>query len=492
MPQDAKTNAAPRHAPAARGVIFLSSAELTALALGSAIHMVGARMLDAGSYARLVLAISIAAWFKIPVANAIVSSFPKILSEDHSRLGDVLRRGGRAYALAVAAIFAVFLASSPAISGIFGDRALLPVLLVAACEVPFAGGLSFSRNVLTAIRRYASASAILFTYALVRTTAAVLLIVAGFGTLGAMTGQAAGAAAAAILGTFLVLAARAGTEATDEYPELMRRSAAWSALALPTSMAIATIAGLDLWFAKCLTSDPTGLALYGAAFALSRISIVSAGGLSASVFPRVSSALAQDDAARARSVAAESLRLLALMFLPAVLLTAAAAPGICALVFSPPYSAAAPYLVILMAAAAATSTLALAVSLLGATNRPGRALVLAVSTLAAATPVTFFATRSFGLTGAAFAALASQSVGAVAGILAVRRELPFRVPVLSFLRAAAAASCAAAPGFAISATGFAAVVELAVMSAIYLFLLVALGELRREDAASFFSAIFRK
>ena len=474
---------------AAKGAVFLSAAQALVVVCGYAIHVVAARGLSSADYGRFVLVLSLVMWVKRLESGLILPGLRKIVSEDHRRLRPALEMGAKWYAIAVACVSLAFLTAAPLLGHTFGDRILVPLLLLAALEIPFFGIYSLGSVCLNALRRYRLASATRVTYAVIRAVGACALIGLGFGVGGAVVGQIAGTLAAAGLSLAFLLDARRGMPGV-EYPPLARRVFAWTLVAAPVPVIIATLTSLDLWLVKGMLPDATA-GIYASAFTLSRLPSFMMLGLGAAVFPRVSGALAEGNHSLARSVGREAMRFVILLFVPLCFLVAGSSSEILDLLFSARYTGADTVLAILMAAMSCSGGLWLVCMLLAAADRPTVRLILIAALLPLCAIINALLIPRFGMIGAATASLVTFAVGALVGGLLVYRNLKIVPPVLSALRCVAAGAAVYALTVVWPAGGWLLIVKLTTLALLYVMLLFVLGELQASDTRAIKRAVWK-
>lgn len=470
-----------RPAPAAQGVVVLTAALAAMVACGYGVHAVATRALTPADYGRFAVTLSVITWLKICISSVLVPGISKVVSEDARRLRPAIRLAARWYGGGALVIGILLLPATPLMARAFGDPALTPLLALACLEAPLFAAFGMGRQLLSAVRHYAQAAASLWAYAVVRAAAACGFILLGWGALGALGGLAAGSLAGAIVG--LTLLRRVGAALpVEEHPPMLRRAFSWTAMTIPSSVAVATLMSMDMWLVKGSLHDAAAVGIYGAAFAMSRLPDFLVQGLAGAVFGRVSGALSEGRPELARSVSREAMRYLLVTFIPICALIAGSDRQVAALLFGQAYSSAGPILTLLTCAVSLSGALKLFQTLLAAGDRPGARLTFVLALLPTGLALNLLLIARYGAMGAAVAMLITMSLGALSGLYLVRRCLGVTAPLACVIRCAVAGTAVYALGRAFPGlTGWLLPVKMAVLGLIYAVGLFLLRELTPED-----------
>lgn len=448
---------------------------------GYVIHIAAARLLDSrADYGRFVVVLSVMTWVKYSHGLLLLPGFRKIVSEDHRRLRPALIAAAKWYTLIALAFFLAFRGCAPLLARALGDPALVPFLALAALEIPFFAALFMSRQLLTAIRRYASAGVPMMVYAVVRAGVACSLLLLGYGVAGAIGGHVIGTLVACVIALTLCLRAQAQIPEAP-YPAMMRRALHWTALEFPASLGMLTLASLDLWLVGRLIEDRELTGLYGAAFTLSRLPQFFVVGMRGAVFPRVSGALAEGKSDLAREVGAKAIRLLIMLFVPFCCLMAGAGRQIVELLFPAKFGGAGGPVVLLSIAMSCLGLTMLLCSLVAAANRPGVRLALVAVLLPLGFVLNVKLIPVWGLSGAASASLATAAAGVALASVLVYRYVGIIPPGMTILRCALGGAAVYLLSRIWPTAGAMVVVKCAAAGVLYVTALALLREVTRDD-----------
>ncbi len=475
----------PASSPAARpesvgrGTLFMSLANAAGLVSNAVIHVLAARWLLTADYGRFVTVLFALSWLSAVVHCIILPGLRKIVSEDPARYPAALAFAGKWYSLATLGLFAALAVSPSLLARLFGDAELAPLFRIASLQVPFMAVLAVGTALLAAMHRFARASLVGLIVSACRAVAACALLALGFGAAGAVGALLAGAVVAAPL-VVAFLRAELRDRPRVPYPPMAARTAHWTGVSLPTTVALRTAATLDIWLVKALL--PAGEAgLYAAAYALARFPSFIVGGLGTAIFPHMSAALGAGHATRARDIAREAMRFVILLFGGVCFITAASAEGIVTLLFTARYAAASGCLVVVVWAVFLSGLMQCCFGLIGAADRPGLRMAASFVLVAVAAGGNALLVPRMGILGAAAASVATFGVGAAMAAGMAYRLVRVLPPWRTALRCGVAGGAVLALGLVWPATGWRVVPKLAALAGVYAALLAALRELKRRD-----------
>ena len=447
---------------------------------GYTLHVVAARWLNAPSYGRFVLALSILLWGKNVQKNLFLPGLSKSVSEDHCRLSAALHIAKGSYSYAAFCLLLLLWGLALALGVIFGDWKLALVVGIGACEIPFAAAHTLSSILLSSTRRFGRSSGIRALYATGRAAIGCGLILVGFGAAGGVVGQVVGSAGAAVLGMHLLRSVRGRLSRVDD-PQMWSRALSWTWYTLPFILVLSSLLSLDLWMVGALIHSEAATGIYGAAYSLSRAPRLLAAALGSAIFPRVSGALAAGNESLAQSVANDALRTVVIVFVPTCVLVGESSGAIITLLFSQRYIAASWPLVFLMTAGALETTLMVLLSLLASVNRPGLRLSVVAGMLPFSLALNLLLIPIYGLVGAAAGTLIVMASGSVVALFLMRQRLKVGLPVATCIRCGTAGVLIGIAAFVWPATGVVLIGKLLTLGGVYVGLLLFFGEVRRRE-----------
>ena len=444
-------------------------AESIALPAGLITAAFLARRLGPSGYGVFTLTMAIVAWVEWTLASLLARAAVKVIS-DAEDWRPAAAAALRFYAVSGAVGFvAMWLAAGP-LESLMHEPGLARHVRLIAFDVPLFMLSQAHQQVLVGTGQY-ERRAIVGAW---RWTARVALIV-GF-VLGGLSidGALAGVVAASAIE---LVVARRFVQPGFSHPSHVEAKAMW-AYALPLFAAAASLRlfdKLDLFVLKALGGSATLAGVYGAAQNLTIIPNLVALSVTTLLLSTLSRALRTGDTDGAHRLATNALRGVLVLF-PFVGVAAGAATGLATLIYGSAFADTGPLLAVLIFAALAVVMISVASSILTAIGKPAWAMwaTLPIAPLAFAGHMAVI--PPFGAPGATYVTLGVAALGALGALVAVYRAWHVAPPLATVMRCAVVAIAMTFAGTWWQTTGVMVVVELAVMSAVAIALLAALGE----------------
>ena len=444
-------------------------AESIALPAGLITAAFLARRLGPGGYGIFALTMAIVAWVEWTLASLLARAAVKVIS-DADDWRPAAAAALRFYAVSgVIGFVAMWLAAGP-IESLMHEPGLARHVRLIAFDVPLFMLSQAHQQVLVGTGQY-ERRAIVGAW---RWTARVALIVAfvlgGLSIDGALAGVVAASAIELIV-------ARRFVQPGFSHASHVEAKAMWN-YALPLFAAAASLRlfdKLDLFVLKALGGSATLAGVYGAAQNLTIIPNLVALSVTTLLLSTLSRALRAGDTNGARQLATNALRGV-LVLVPFAGVAAGAATGLATLIYGTAFGDTGPLLAVLIFAALAVVMISVASSILTAIGKPTWAMwaTLPIAPLAMAGHLAVI--PRFGAIGATYVTLAVATLGALGALFAVHRAWRVAPPVATVIRSAVVTLTAVFAGTWWRTGGVMVVVELAVLSAVAIVLLIALGE----------------
>jgi O-antigen/teichoic acid export membrane protein len=469
-----------------QGALYVSFGQAAFLLSGYVLQMVLARLLAPSLFGVFVVVMNVLVWIEITVNNGVPSALQRFLPDRSLSASSVRRAAARCQAIISVVIFVVLYLLAPWIAALLRDQTLTPYLRLAFFDILAMGAYAYFRGVLNGRRAFRQLALTITAYALTKLVTSSLLVFLGFGVQGALVGNIASSLGGLVVG-FLWIRRRKGSERVDaDEPEGAIKESQIMAFVLPTvlfTLASNVLLGLDLMGVKALLNDANMVGYYGAAVKLAEAPRLVLLAFSFTLLPSLSHAIAARDRTRTRRYLEQTIRLLALVLLPVLALVTATAQPLIVFVFSAAYRAAAPILEVLIFSYAAYTVYITLVTALLAESRPGRAMAIPMALLPVALGAIWLGVSRLGALGAAFASLLSVASAALVVIVYVGRRFGPKVDLVSTGRIALAAAAVWCLARLWTPSGLMLILGYALLGGLYLALLLAFGEVHREDLA---------
>jgi stage V sporulation protein B len=381
-------------------------------------------------------------------ATATLQMMSRVVASGRTGTGAVFRACARTQLLLVAAMFCVLqLAAGPIARYVLNDATYVPYLRLAALIPVFYAWRALYQGYLNGVRRFREQAWLDIGASSSRMVFVLACAAAGFGTLGAIAGFVASAAAVAIVAVVWIRPGQTGDPASLRAREIL----SFQALVVAVTLATQYLLNVDLLAVKALgAADPVVAdrfaGYYTAAQKLAQIPMSVVVALAYLMFPYIASDSTQADRARARRVIRQGMRTLLLLIVPCTAVLASTAQESLALVFpsivrtavemGDPAGLLSGPMTVLAVGYVLFALLLTTSILITAAGRPGLSATIAGGALILAWFLTRALTASSGLVGAATGVTIAWAVGLVAcGAVMVVRFGNF-VPLASLTRIA--------------------------------------------------------
>jgi O-antigen/teichoic acid export membrane protein len=462
-----------------KGTVFLILAWGVVLVTGYGLTLVLARLLVKEALGEYGLVMSVLVWLEIVVINGLPVAVQKFTAANPKQAYGILKSGAGIQALAAAALYAAAYFGAPLLAGLFQDGQLTFYFRIAFLNIFLYGFLHLLASFQNGMGRFGRQAFILTVFAFGKLGCVVLFLILGRDLVWAFWGNAAGAALGILAGAAFIR--RAPKVKAFESGALVR-------FALPSvlySLAVSLLLSLDLWFVNRMLGRGDG-AVYTVSSQIARIPYFLVFGLSATVLSAVSAAVAAGRMQNARGTIAQAIRFLCMMAAPiAVLATAYRKEGM-ALLFPPQYAPGEAVLGILIWGMALLAFVVVLTTVINAGGRPAVSFGLTSGMVAIDAALNAALIPRMGLAGAALATTAAAGAGVLVSGLAVRRMYGFSMSLKPILRIALASLVPAGIGLAVPARGLRLVLVCALAAALYGLVLMAVGEVKKEELTAFF------
>ncbi len=462
-----------------KGTVFLVLAWAVVLVTGYGLTLVLARILARETLGDYGLVMSVLVWLEIVVINGLPVAVQKFTAARPKQAYAILKSGAGIQAAAAAALYIAAYFFSPLLAGLFQDGHLTFYFRIAFLNIFLYGFLHLFASFQNGLGRFGRQAVILTVFAFGKLGCVILFLSLGHGLVWAFWGNAAGAAVGMLAGMFYIRSAPK-IRAFDARP-LIR-------FALPSvlySLAVSLLLSIDLWFINRMLGRGEG-AVYTVSSQIARIPYFLVFGLSATVLSAVSAASAAGRIQKVQSTIAQAMRFLCMMALPIAVLATAYRRECMALLFPPEYASGQAVLGILIWGMVFLAFLVVLTAVINAGGRPAVSFALTSGAVALDVVLNAALIPRLGIAGGALATTAAAGAGALASGLIVQKTTGFTMSLKPLSRIALASLIPLAAGLFVPARGLRLVAVCAVAAALYGLVLMALGEVKKEELTGFF------
>lgn len=472
-----------------RGALLLIGSQAIAIFVGFAIHVGLTRFLSPEFYGLYAVTISVLMWGELVIAGIIGTAFPKALSEGSISPKEIWRWVWKGYLPLWLGIWLVFSAASWGIASLLRDERLILLLLMAALELPFFGIYIAGRSLLQGLMAYGWMSVLSSLWALLRLFIIFAFVLTTKSVLGAMAGNSLAVAITAFLAIGIL---RPFTDLAKTSPsnQLSNSHSAPRTLisllvgvGLPTlivSLLDQILLVLDLWLLKRMAA-PEFSGFYGAARFFTFALLMLAYGLYGAWFPAMCHELGKGERERAKALLKESMRVLILGLLPFTVIVWVTAKPLSVLLFSSSFEPTSEPMRWLVIAISLFTFMGFMRGALIADNEFRLPVILALVTTLLDFLLCYLLIPRYGMLGAAWATTVTSAVGLVAMWFFTAIRFGDFAPIVTLVRVIVASFVLWLIAVFWSASGLMLLVQYLLLVAVYVLMLILLGEVKSSD-----------
>ncbi|MFA0734755.1 MAG: hypothetical protein OGMRLDGQ_001255 [Candidatus Fervidibacter sp.] len=462
-----------------RGAVLLIGSQGFAIFVGFAIHFGLTRILEPEVYGLYAVAISILMWGELLISGSIGTVFPKVLSEGTTSAKTLWGWVWRGYLPLWLALWLTFSIASWGIANALRDGRLVPLLLIAASELPFFGIYFAGRSLLQGLMAYGWQAVISSSWALLRLIFIFAFVTFTGSVFWAMAGNSLGVAMTALLSVALVRPFLRDGKSTATV-SLLSLLVGVGSLTLLISLLDQIALTMDLWLLKRL-SQPEFAGHYGAARFFALVPLMLAFGLYSAWFPAMCYELGRGERERAKALLREVIRVLTVGLLPFAVIVWVTAKPLTVLLFSQKFAPAAEPLRLLVIGASLFVLMGFMRGALIADNAVKSPLLLTVFMALSDFALCAWLIPQGGMKGAALATTLTSLLGCGMAVILTIRRFGNVVPMGTVVRCGIASFVIGGIVSVWSAQGAALVGQYLLLACLYGGLLIAFKELKAQD-----------
>jgi O-antigen/teichoic acid export membrane protein len=464
---------------AARGMILYTAAHACLTVCGYIVVVVLARGLGPREYGIYGIVLSVLLSVELIGRLGIPQALSKLIAERQDRTSHLEGTGLTLTLMVFTAIFLLFWAAAPVMAGLFQIPDGTRLFRIASIDIPFFGMYFICSHILNGRRRFGIESLGISLYGLAKAVGILILLCLGLSIQGALIVNIASSVVALIVVAVPI--------PLESFRPTFRFSGLVFRWAIPVglfTLGTQLVFNLHLWCLKvvgrALPEETIGT--YVAAISVARLPNIASFALMAVLIPSISHALGRGDTRLAQRYVQGAFRFLVAILLPACLLIAMKAGPIMELLYSSRYTNGALSCSILIFGLGFLYTLLTTFcSILIAGGSPMASAMVTLGLVPFGWIASYSLILRHGAAGAAVSATLAVGAGVLISGCLVHKSFGPMITGMALLRIGIAASVMAAAASRFSFGGLLLVLECAGLLALYLLVLVLLGEFKRED-----------
>lgn len=427
-----------------------------------------------GSYG-IVMGILI--WFEVGAISGVPIALQKFTAANEQQASRFLVLSSRMQAVFTLLLFSAGFFGAPLIARLLKDAGLSGHLRIAVWDIWVYSAFFILMYLQNGLYRFSRQAVMIIVFSVSKMAAVILFVTVLHSLDGAFYANIAGSLIGMGLGLFYLGRSHLQPASTAaDWRPLLR-------FALPVTvfaLAINLFLNIDLWAVKYfIGGDSTGY--YNAASMIARVPYFIFFGLSATVLPGLSRALARKDDMQALNTIRTAFRLLYSAVLPICLLSMTYSGDIIAFIFGTDYAPGGDLFRILIWAFSLLSLFFLLTTVINADDRPRISMAITAGGVILDVILNAVLVPRMGIHGAPLATFFSLlTVSAAAGYVVFRRFGPV-MPLHSFLKISGTAGLIYLISLLLDVEKTAAVAAMVALCCLYGILLILVKELRKED-----------
>ncbi len=487
----------------AKSTLWLIISELIFNLSGYIIHSSMGRILGPADYGRYGLVVTLTTMVIILIGNGIPTAMAKYISEifeTNPRMVLVIKRKAILLQSAlIGSIAVIFFFSAPLIARALGDETLIPLFRISTLIIPSFAAASFYFSFYTALHKF-NVQSILKTMRSIFKVLAIVGLAYVFGVPGSIAGFALAAlivfAIAFLLDQLIYTkdikkAAQAqnlSLQSNFETKKLLNY--AWQIIIF--FLAYELLISIDLYLVKGILHDDYLTGIYNASLTVGRIPYYIFYALTIMLLPVISKSTSQSDHEKTNSVISQSMRLMTIMLVPAVILMSKFSEPIIKLFYSEKYLEAA-YPMSILAYGVGFLTIFYVMSfVLNGAGKTKIPMWISIFGVIINTALNYFFIKSYGIAGSAVATTIASFVVMLAILYFIKRDFGVLIHLKSIIKMLIAGTIMFFAANFFSQGTFIFLIWSFILIVLYLAVLILLKEVTKDDLKYLSSLISKK
>lgn len=392
----------------ARGTFLLMGGQLIFMISGYFINILLARKLGPQELGLYGIVMAVLVWVEIFIMNGVPTAMQKLLGSGEADPAALTTAGFRLQVVYCLIVWLAFCAATPLMAWFFQDGRLYNLLWIASLDILLYGMYWLYAGILSGKRRFAAQAGTTVSYSLGKLTAVVALVVFGWGVAGAVIGNWLGSGVGLLAGARLAKREKNAATVSAAAREIVR-------FARPIvfySIMMNLLLYIDIFCIKRFLTDAE-VGYYHVAGTLARVPYFIFIGLSFTLLPVLSRAIADNAQAEAQRRIEQVIRFMAILLVPATLFIWQNSTAVIRWLYTATFDPAAPVMRVLTVSLVLYTFFYIGTTILNADHRPGLSFAFAGIAAAVDLVANILLVPRFGGAGAA----AATGIAAFAGLL---------------------------------------------------------------------------
>jgi stage V sporulation protein B len=501
----------------AKSALWVTISEIIFNLSGFLIHSVVGRILGPADYGRYGLVVTLTTMVIILIGNGIPTAMSKYISEVYDTNPGMVKVIKRQtiilQSILIGAITIIFYLLTPVISYVLGDPTLTPLFRISTFIIPLFAAASFYFSYYTGLHKFGIQSFLKVARSLFR-----IVYIIGFayffGVKGSISGYIAAPASIFLLALFIdkfkvskelkekgkkVLpnSIPTGSFATAQDNQLLP-SFRWQKLIdyawqiILFFLAYELLISIDLYLVKGILKDDYLTGIYNASLTIGRIPYYIFYALTVILLPVISKTTSENNRKKTAEIINQSLRLMLILLVPMVTLMSVFSRPLIRLFYSHRYIDAAYPMSILVWGVGFLTIFYVFCFVMSGAGKVKKPMIMSVLGLVLNTILNYILIKKYGITGSAIATSITSAI--ITGFMLYHIWVDFgvKMKLASFIKVISAGIIMYLASMLFNRGEFIFMLWSAILFALYLGILILLGEIKKADIAVVRGIIARK
>ncbi|NYZ76099.1 flippase [Candidatus Micrarchaeota archaeon] len=457
-----------------KGTLYLIIAQVIFLVVGYVVQITLGRLMGPEVYGVFGVIVGIMSVVTLVPSSGVPVAVSKFVGENEQKAGGIMREGLRIQLAICTVLFIIYFSSAELIASAFSDPRFVLYVRITSISIFLAGIGNLYYNYLNGMRYFWKQS-VVYAVSSITKLLAILLVVLGFGLLGAVSDYLFSYL------TILVLSFWFSGRITGggfDWRKLFYFSAPLIVYAALSNI----LQNMDLFMVKALLKSDDLAGYYTSASMIGKLFYLLVGTLFATLIPAISNSIAKNDKKRTTKYVTSSIRYAVMLLVPISLVVSPTATGLVSIVYSTKFAPAGEPLSIFIFGACFLTLLTGLSSMIIAAGRPKVCMGIFALACAISLALGIMLIPTMGIYGAAVATTGSTLVGMVIAAYYVAKEFGCLIRVKSLARISIASlSIYLLALFIHLPDNWLLPFEYAVLFGIYFVILLATKEIGKDD-----------
>ncbi len=460
------------------GTIYLIIASITGILTSYIMHIILARHLGPGPYGIFGVLMSLYQINRAFVQAGIPKATSKYLAEEGTNPWEIMKSSLILQIILSVVLTGVYLLLSSKIALLLHDPNLVNLIkIIGMMIIPISILFLYLDGYLNGLRKFRQEALIKILYSILKLILVLLFISFGLGILGALLGILTSIIISLIIVIILI---KLNTFEAKSY--FSKKKIMFFAIPIiGSSLGLILMRNIDTIMIKSILGDNISVGLYTSALNISNIPYVVFSSLTLTLLPTISKSTSMGDEVLTRKYINQSMRYLLLLLMPITALIAATSRNLIIFIYSADFVGAGEILSILIFSTTFLVIFLTLISVILGSGRPNIYMALTIIGTIILVILAGYFIPIYGIKGAAIASLISSAISLILSSIYVFSKFKALINIGSFVRIVLASSLIYVILVLIEPSGFALLIAYALLSILYLILLLILREIKNED-----------